>query len=108
LAVGAEAQAAGEPEDASGEQGDVHSGDDEEVEGAGAFEAETEGAGQAGAIAEEHGVEHAGVVGGEAEEGGQATVGGGAAVSEQAGGGRGLRGEDAALQGCGDWWRGGG
>ncbi len=36
----AEMQAAGEPEEQAGEQRDVHSGDDEEVEGAGALEAE--------------------------------------------------------------------
>ena len=46
----------------------MHSGDDEEVERAGALEAEAKGVGEAVAVAEEHGVEHAGVVGGEAEE----------------------------------------
>ena len=43
----AEAQAAGEPEEEPGEQRDVHAGDDEEVEGAGALEAEAQGVGEA-------------------------------------------------------------
>ena len=55
-------------EEQAGEQSDVHSGDDEEMEGAGALEAETECVGEAGAVAEEHGVEHSGVIGREAEE----------------------------------------
>ena len=96
----AQAQPAGDPEDQAGEQGDVHSGDDEEVEGAGALEAEAQLMGEAGAVAEEHCVEHSGVVGGEAEARRKAAVRGGEGVGEEAGGGPALRGEDAALQDC--------
>ncbi len=101
---GVEAQAAGEPEEGSGEQGDVHAGDDEEVEGAGALEAETKGVGEAVAVAEEHGVEHAGVVGGEAEQAGKAAVGGGEDEGGEAARGPALGAvegaAEAALAGC--------
>ena len=97
----AQAEAAGNPEDEACKQGDVHPGDDEEVEGAGALEAKAELVGEAGAVAEEHCVEHSGVVGGEAEARRKAAVRGGEGVGEEAGGGPALRGEDAAMQGCG-------
>ena len=80
----AEAECAREPEERSGEEGDVHAGDDEEVEGAGALKAEAKGVGEAGAIAEEHGIEHAGVVRGEAQELGQAAIGEGVGEVEKA------------------------
>ena len=67
------------------------------MEGAGALEAEAQRVGQARAIAEEHGIEHAGVVRREAEQRRQAAVGRGARVGEQASGGPALRGEDAAV-----------
>ena len=71
----AEAEAAEEPEEAAGEQSDVQAGDDEEVEGSGALEGVAQGVGEVGAVAEEHGVEHGGVFGGEAERGGEMAVG---------------------------------
>ena len=46
----------------SGEQSDMHSRDDEEVEGAGALEAETKLLSETGAVAEEHCVDHSGVI----------------------------------------------
>ena len=53
----------------------MHSGDDEEVEGAGALEAEAESVREARAVAEEHGVKHARVVRRDSEQRGQAAVG---------------------------------
>ncbi len=78
----AQAQPAGDPEDEACEQGDVHPGDDEEVKGAGALEADTQLLSEAGAVAEEHCVEHSGVVGSETEARRKAAVRGGARVGE--------------------------
>ena len=96
-----EAEAAEEPEEGGGEQGDVQAGDDEEVEGSGALEGEAEGVGEVGAVAEEHGVEHGGVFGGEAQSGGKVAAGVRRGEGLEAVGGPGLRGEDAAAEG----WR---
>ena len=56
------AEFAESPPEQAGDEGDVHAGDDEEVEGAGALEAQTQLVIEAGTIAEEHGGEHAGIV----------------------------------------------
>jgi len=94
-----EAEAAEEPEEASGEQRDVKAGDDEEVEGSGALEGFAEGAGEVGAVAEEHGVEHGGVFWREADGGGEMADGRGGGEGLEAVGGPGLCGEDAAAEG---------
>jgi len=57
-----QAQLSRDPEDETCKQGNVHSRDDEEVEGAGALEADAELVIEAGTVAKEHGVEHSGVL----------------------------------------------
>ncbi len=59
-------QVAGDPEDEAGEDGEVHAGDDKQVEGAGAFEAHAESMTEESTVAGKHCSEHRGVVVGEA------------------------------------------
>ena len=70
-----QAHAAREPEMQRSDDGQMEAGDDEHVEGAGALEADAERAGEIGAVAGDHGGEHDGVVGGEAQRRRQAAHG---------------------------------
>ena len=72
-----DAEAAGEPEDAGGDDGEMEAGDDQHVKGAGALEADAQRVGQVSAVAGDHGGEHDGVVVGEAQRCWQAAHGGG-------------------------------
>ncbi len=56
------------------EDGQVHAGDDQQVEAAGAFETDAGGVLEVGAVAGEHGGEHACVCVGEPEQGGEALL----------------------------------
>ena len=57
-----QAEAAGDPEDQTGKNGEVHAGNDEQVEGAGALEADAQAVTKKGAVAGKHGGEHRCVV----------------------------------------------
>ena len=63
-----EPDALGEPEDDSGEDGEMEAGDDEQMEGTGALEADAGALLKPFAVAGNHGGEHGGVLGGEGQE----------------------------------------
>ena len=65
------AQAARNPEDASGHNGQMKARDHQHVKGAGALKAHAQRMGQVGAVAGDHGGQHDGVVLGEAQRRGQ-------------------------------------
>jgi hypothetical protein len=83
-----------DPEDESGNDGEVEAGDHQHVKGAGALKADAQGVGKVSAVAGDHGGEHDGVVLSEAEGRGQAAHGGGQGEQARAGGM--LEGGDAA------------
>ncbi len=97
-----ETQAAREPEDASGDDGEMKAGDHQHVKGAGALKAHAQGMSEVGAVAGDHGGQHDGVVLAEAQGSGQTAHGRG---QGQQAGARGMlpaadsAGEESA--GCG-------
>ncbi len=88
------AQAARDPKQEAGHDGQVKARDHQHVEGAGALKAHAQRVGQVGAVAGDHGGQHDGVVLREAQGGRQAAHGCG--QGQQAGAGGVLQAADAA------------